>query len=124
MRLLVPSWRRLALALLLMGLLPPGVARAAAVQRKTVVGRISAVPKGTWLTVSSGGKPPTTTQVDLSHAKITEKGKPHKRYDLREGMKVRVKGVMRGTSFAADTVEILDRASPKPPQPSAPAHQG
>jgi hypothetical protein len=79
-----------------------------------MVGTISEAPLGTWMRISTGSsKPETITQVDISHAKITEKGKPRKRYDLREGMKVRVRGLLSRIWLSADTVEILGRSAPK-----------
>src|SRR5262245_13557052 len=61
---------------------------AGAVERKTMVGKVSGTPMGTWMTVTTGSTGPgSTMQVDLAHAKITEKGKPLKRYSVTDGMK-------------------------------------
>ena len=89
---------------------------AKAAERKTMVGNISGTPMGTWLTLKTGSSATSPSyQVDLSNAKISEKGKTLKRYQLADGWKVRVKGAMRGTAFAADTVEVLQRMAPKKP---------
>ena len=104
------GWQGLLLALFLVGLGLPAAHAKSGVE--TLVGRITGVPMGTWTTVSTGSTGPgSMMQVDLVHAKITEKGKARKRYDVVQGMKVRVKGKKRGTALAADTVEILERPS-------------
>jgi hypothetical protein len=109
------------LALLLAWLLPPAQAAKPPV-KKTIVGKISGSPMGTWMTVTTGPGSASPTsgaasasqlQVDLSSSKITEKGKSLKRYDLVDGMKVRVKGTMRGAALAAEIVEVLGRTAPR-----------
>jgi hypothetical protein len=100
-------------ALLLTGLILPA-ARAAPAGRTTVVGTIAGTPMGTWMTlVVLSKKAPASYHVDLSNAKISEKGKALKRYDLVDGMKVRVTGAMRANTFAAETVVVLSRPAPK-----------
>jgi hypothetical protein len=105
------------MALVLAGSVPLVAAHAtpATSKTETLVGNISGTPMGTWMTLAGSGTPPMTNQVDLSHAKISEKGKALKRYSLSDGWKVRVKGARRGTAFAADTVEVLERSKPKKP---------
>src|SRR5438034_2031252 len=92
------------MALVLAGSIPLVAAHAkpAAPQTETVVGNISGTPMGTWMTLAGSGTPPMTQQVDLSHAKISEKGKSLKRYSLSDGWKVRVKGARRGTAFRSE----------------------
>lgn len=104
------------MALVLAGSVPVVAAKPAAEKPQTLVGNITGTPMGTWMTLAGSGTPPPTNQIDLSHAKISEKGKSLKRYSLADGWKVRVKGVRRGTAIAADTVEVLERSQPKKPK--------
>ncbi len=105
-----------ALALMLVALGLPAAVRATATGQRTVVGKITGVPMGTQIMLSSTGRlDSTTVAVDLSAAKISERGKALRRYDLAEGMKVRVKGTMRRNSLRAQTVEVLERPTPRKP---------
>jgi hypothetical protein len=98
------------IALALAWLVPLAAAHAKPAARKTLVGKISGAPMGTWITVATGGVGINSSfQIDVTKAKITEKKKPVKRYQLREGMKVRVQGTVSRQAFNAETIEILER---------------
>ena len=106
------------MALVLAGSVPLAAApaRPPAPRNETVIGNITGAPMGTWMTLKWGGSTPMTQQIDLSHAKISEKGKTLKRYNLAEGWKVRVKGTRSSSGLlSADTVEVLERSKPKKP---------
>ena len=110
----IRQWWLPVLALFLAGLVPLPAAHAKPAETKTVVGKITGTPMGTWMTLSTGGTGAGSSfQVDLTNAKIREKTKSLKRYHLAEGMKVRVKGTMRMHVLSAASVEILSRAAPK-----------